>query len=54
MKLRPPPPPPLQLSRACGFTRNLATAVAKASHEFLRRGADAVDVLQPNEVRDSI
>ena len=35
---------------------NLATAVDSANHEFLRRGADAVDVFcnKLNEIRDSI
>ena len=34
---------------------NLATAVDKANHDFLRRGADAVDVFcnKLNEIRDS-
>ena len=35
---------------------NLATAVDSANHDFLRRGADAVDVFcnKLNEIRDSI
>ena len=42
--------------KPCGFMLNLATAVDKANHEILRRGADAVDVFcnELNEIRDSI
>ena len=45
-----------QEHKPCGFLLNLVKAVDKTNHEFLYRGADAVDVFcnMINEIRDEI
>ena len=45
-----------QEHKPCGFMLNLVNAVDNTNHEFLSRGADAVDVFcnKGNEIRDAI
>ena len=45
-----------QVHKPCGFMLNLVNVVDNTNHDFLYRGADAVDVFcnKINEIRDEI